>query len=479
MPNDTSGPDPDSHAIFIDPRNEGGDEGVASGMDTDDITTDTKDYETSPIIADVRDTGELEPVPSTSASAIESAPFDYDRYYDQAPGWPPPHDAVAPEPAPAARNRDGILFFGGAVAAAILGAALTVGLLAATGTLSTEREPLLDASADVEATVTTVAPRPEITNTIVNEIGAAVNPAAVALKTVPSIVTVTITDSEDAGSGSGSGVVITEDGYIATNEHVVNGGAKYFVTFEDGRVYEAELVGDDALTDLAVLKIEADDVTPIELGSSELLSLGDPAVAVGNPLGQRGGASISVGIISAFDRQVDFADGSSLFGMIQTDAAINNGSSGGALVDAEGRLIGITSAIGVSTSGPEGIGYAIPVELVQRITDEIIEIGDVAHPFLGVTIGTFVETLPDGAQRPAGAEVVTIEGTDSAAGTAGLQAGDVIVRIGDTPIASQTDLILAVRLYRVGDEVEFEALRDGEAFTVTVVMGQRPAEFGG
>jgi S1-C subfamily serine protease len=165
--------------------------------------------------------------------------------------------------------------------------------------------------------------------------------------------------------------------------------------------------------------------------------------------------------------------------MIQTDAAINSGSSGGALVNSEGQLIGITAAIGVSSAGPEGIGYAIPVELVQRITAEIIENGSVAHPFLGVTIGTFAEEQSDGAIRPTGAEVVTIEGDDSAAAAAGLRVGDVIVRIGDEEITSQTDLILAVRLYRVGDEVEFGAIRDGQVETFSVVLGQRPAAFGG
>ena len=251
------------------------------------------------------------------------------------------------------------------------------------------------------------------------------------------------------------------------------------MTFEDGRIYDAQLIGADPLTDLAVLKIDAAGLVPIDFGTSDSLSLGDPAVAVGNPLGQEGGSSISVGIVSAFDRRVDFGDGTALVGMIQTDAAINSGSSGGALVNAEGELIGITAAIGVSNAGPEGIGYAIPVEVVERITAEIIETGDVVHPFLGVTIGNYRETLADGGVIPAGALIDSIEGDGSAAGAAGLKEGDVIVQIGDKEILSRNDLILAVRLYRVGDTVEFVALRDGEPVTVSVVLGQRPAEFGG
>lgn len=435
------------------------------------------------------DTGEMEPLSTApvvagaaheaTPSAIEPVPFDYDNYYADDTAWTSPAAAATATAVAPKKNRDGVMFFVGALAAALLGAALTVGLLAATGTLTTETSSVTPEATAAPAVAAPVATTPVIENTIVNELGAAVNPTAIALKTVPSIVTVTTADAEGNPFGSGSGVVISVDGFIATNEHVVEGAGAWSVTFEDGRVYTAELVGSDPLTDLAVLKIEADNLVPIDFGSAEALLLGDPAVAIGNPLGQEGGSSISVGIVSAFDRTVNFGDDSPLVGMLQTDAAINSGSSGGALVNSEGQLIGITSAIGVSNAGPEGIGYAIPVEVVRRITDEIIEVGDVNHPFLGVTIATHEVVLADGGIVPAGAAVATIEGTDSAAGTAGLQPNDVIVRIGDKDIVSQNDLILAVRLYRVGDEVEFVVARDGSEESFLVVMGQRPAEFGG
>ena len=490
MSNDT--PEPpleDSHAPFIDGRNELTNESVASDMDDhitkpDEASTPTAPNTAPTGVVEADDTGELEAVaPVTTPSAIEPAPFDYDDYYGATEAaWPPvdPAPAVATVEESPKKNRDGVLFFVGALAAAFLGAALTVGLLAATGTLSGDPEAAPTTTvAQATTSVAESTPEPIIQNTIVNDIGSLVNPTAVAAKAIPSIVTVNTSDGNQNGLGSGSGVVISTDGYIVTNEHVVEGATRYAVTFEDGRVYEAELIGMDKLTDLAVLRISATDLIPIDFGSSDDLSLGDPAVAVGNPLGQAGGASVSVGIVSAFDRQVDFSDGSNLFGMIQTDAAINSGSSGGALVNSEGELIGVTAAIGVSQAGPEGIGYAIPVELVERITAEIIETGDVAHPFLGVTIGTAAIELEDGATVPAGAEVITIEGTDSAAGLAGLQEGDVIVRIGEKDITSQADLILAVRLYRVGEEVNFIAVRDGAEETFLVTMGQRPAEFGG
>lgn len=526
MPEDT--PD-DSHDSFISERNEAGDTGVLSDMDNTttsedaDSTQDVDGLQTtvdsqntadsgqptagseegatdssslftrdgSPSDADVVTTGEIEvPVVETppameSLDSVPTVTFDYDNYY----GSPGPvtrsastADSLpsAPSATPQQKDRTGLMFLG-ALAAGVLGAVITVGVFAATGSLSSQEIVTPTTVAVAAPAVTTV--QPQVTNQIINDIGSAVNPTAVALKVVPSIVTVNVFSEGDGttpvGTGSGSGVVISGDGYIVTNNHVIEGSDRIDVTFEDGRTYEAELIGADPLTDLAVLRISAENLVPVEFGSSDALVIGDPAVAIGNPLGQEGGSSVSIGIVSAFERRVEFGDGSLLHGMIQTDAAINSGSSGGALVNAEGELIGITSAIGVSQAGPEGIGYAIPVEVVDRITTEIIETGDVVHPFLGVTIGTFLEEAADGAISPSGSDIQSIEGTGSAAGNAGLEAGDVVIRIGDKTIRDQTDLILAVRLYRVGDMVEFEALRDGVSMTFDVTMGQRPGEIGG
>ncbi len=431
-------------------------------------------------------TGEIDQVAAASADVdpVATVAFDYDEYYGvpETPQRPIPVSERI-ERAEPKQKRSGVPFFVGALAAGVVGALVTLGVLTATGTFEQTEVPTTTVVSAEEAIAT--IPIPAVTTQIINDLGSAINPTAVAAKVVPSIVTVTVFENGTEGDngligvGSGSGVVVSKDGYIITNNHVIEGATDYRVEFEDGRVYTAELVGTDKLTDLAVLQISADNLVPIDLGSVDELSLGDPAIAVGNPLGQEGGSSVSVGIISAFDRRVDFSSTEFLHGMIQTDAAINSGSSGGALVNAAGELIGITSAIGVSQAGPEGIGYAIPVDLVKRISDEIIETGDVEHPFLGVTIGTFVDEASDGATVPSGADIQTIEGTDSAAGKAGLEPGDIIVRIGDKPISNQTDLILAVRLNRVGDDVEFGVIRDGEPMTFTVTLGQRPSEFGG
>ncbi|HZJ47785.1 MAG TPA: trypsin-like peptidase domain-containing protein, partial [Acidimicrobiia bacterium] len=265
-------------------------------------------------------------------------------------------------------------------------------------------------------------------------------------------------------------------GYVITNHHVVQDTTVSRIVLQDGRIYEAELVGSDAYTDLAVLKVVADGLTPIDFGSTEGLKIGQTAIAVGNPLGQVGGASETVGIISALSRMVQFGNDSSLYGMLQTDAPITSGSSGGALVDAEGNLIGITSAIGVGRGGAEGIGYAIPIELVERVTSEIIERGTVHHTFVGIYGSDFVKTADDGALVPGGAEIAELWDGESPAGDAGFLAGDVIVDVAGTPIRSMEDLVVTLRLYRVGDSVAVTVTRDGEAITANVILVERPAD---
>ena len=322
---------------------------------------------------------------------------------------------------------------------------------------------------------------PGATPTSVTEIIApgdgAVPAAAVGAKVIPSIVAIEIgRDTPDGffAEGSGSGVVLAEDGLIVTNQHVVDGADDIRVVLQNGRIYRAATLGGDVLTDLAVLEIEADALVPIELGSADDLRIGDPAVAVGNPLGLGGGPSLTVGVVSAFGREVQVGGGINdrLFGMIQTDAPITRGSSGGALVDAEGRLVGITTAIGVSDAGAEGIGFAIPVELVTRITDELVERGTVSHAFLGVTLSdAFSDQGP--ARVPKGADIVTVE-PGTAAATFGLEVGDRIVELDGREVRNNQDVINTLRRYRVGDVAELGIVRDGETLSVEVTLGERP-----
>jgi S1-C subfamily serine protease len=314
---------------------------------------------------------------------------------------------------------------------------------------------------------------------IVSDAGGSTSAATVGSKVTPSVVTVEVGDSAADGifrqTGLGSGVVLTSNGYIVTNHHVIDEAARIRIVIQDGTTYEGELVGSDARTDLAVIRIDATDLTPIDLGQTDTLSIGDTAIAVGNPLGLEGGASLTLGVLSAFEREVSTADSGTLFGMLQTDAPITRGSSGGALVDSEGRLIGITTAIGVSSAGAEGIGFAVPVEVVDRIAEELIETGDVRHAFLGVRLENFFEEVDGATSRPAGARVSDFpEGVESAAAGAGLRIDDVIIAANGDTVTTRDDLISILRRFRVGESVSLLVMRDGESLTFNVELGERP-----
>lgn len=296
----------------------------------------------------------------------------------------------------------------------------------------------------------------------------AVDASGVAAKTIPSIVTVQVSNG-GLGGGSGSGVIYDTLGRIITNDHVIEIGSEYRVILSDGRVYDAELLGSDPDTDLAVLQIEGTNLTPIEIGSADALSVGDPAVAVGSPLGLEGGPSLSVGVISAQGREVSTTATTTLYGMLQTDAPITQGSSGGALVDGQGRLVGITTAVGVSSVGVEGIGFATPIEIVQRVVDEIVATGSATSPFLGITGATAYAATDDGGDRPIGVDVISIE-PGSAADAAGLVEGDVLTAVNGTPIDTMDELVTELRRYSSGDEVTLSTSSSGD---LVVLLGSR------
>jgi S1-C subfamily serine protease len=389
-------------------------------------------------------------------------------------GYPSARSAHSVEPRVEARRRSSWF---GALVAGVAGALLTLGIVGLTGGFDDAALP-----ATTTAVATTSSPPDTVVQIreIITEGDDSAVAKAVATKVVPSVVTVEVGDAASPGDftpfASGSGVVLTSDGLIATNHHVIEDANETRVIFQNGRIYQATIVGSDSLTDLAVLKISADDLVPISLGSTEDLAIGDRAIAVGNPLGLRGGASLTVGVVSAFDREVDVGFGDVLVGMLQTDAPITQGSSGGALVDGQGRLIGITAAIGVSDAGAEGIGFAIPVELVERITSEIIESGAVHHAFLGVSLADSFATLDDGSVMPDGALITDYAGEGFAAEEGGLQPGDIVVRYDEFSVETRDDLIIGIRQYRVGDTVELEVRRSGTSVIVAVVLGERPTD---
>jgi S1-C subfamily serine protease len=266
--------------------------------------------------------------------------------------------------------------------------------------------------------------------------------------------------------------VFDGDGRIVTNDHVIAVGSDYRVVLADGRIYEAELIGSDPRTDLAVLDIDAGGLLPIELGSSESLDVGDPTIAVGSPLGLEGGPSLTVGVLSAFGRQVQTDATTFLVGMLQTDAPITQGSSGGALVDEQGRLVGITTAVGVSDVGIEGIGFATPIEIVTRVVGEIIEIGAATDPYMGVTGGTELADTGDGGLRPVG---VLVDGVQPgrAAEAAGIESGDLITAFDGIAVDTMDELIASLRRYGAGDTVELTIVRDGVEQSIEVQLGER------
>lgn len=288
------------------------------------------------------------------------------------------------------------------------------------------------------------------------------------------------TSSSTVESGSGSGVIFkaTEsEAYIVTNNHVIEGATEIEVSLENGAKETAQLVGADALTDLAVLKISAEHVEgTLEFGDSSVLRAGEEVLAIGNPLGLDFSRTVTQGIVSATDRtiSVDTSAGEWALDVLQTDAAINPGNSGGALINSSGQVIGINS-LKISESGVEGLGFAIPSNDVVPIVNQLIENGQIERPYMGVSLAS-LEELPQmylqevPADVTQGAMVMQIDSSSGAA-KAGLKAGDVIVKIDDVEVATSTDL--RKYLYNdlaVGDEVTLQVYSEGQLNTVTMTL---------
>ncbi|MBQ1432558.1 MAG: trypsin-like peptidase domain-containing protein [Ruminococcus sp.] len=277
-------------------------------------------------------------------------------------------------------------------------------------------------------------------------------------------------------AASGSGFIITDDGYIVTNYHVIEGANKVKVTTYDNTSYDAEVVGTDENNDIAVLKIDGKDLTPVTLGSSESLAVGDDVVAIGNPLGELT-FTLTSGVVSAMDRQI--TTGTSLMmDLIQTDCAINAGNSGGALFNMYGEVVGVTNAKYSSNSSTEAsidnIGFAIPIDTVKDIVTSIIEKGYVEKPYIGVGAET-VDPDMVAYGLPEGAVVRTItEG--SPAEKAGLQEKDIITKANDTEIKEANDLVKVVRKSSKGDELTLSVYRQGEEMTIKVIVDESKPE---
>jgi len=302
-----------------------------------------------------------------------------------------------------------------------------------------------------------------------------VGPAVVTVVgTVPG--QVTFFGRTPEGQSSGSGVIISSDGYIVTNNHVVENASDLTVILSDGTQLPAKLISTDIYADLAVLKVDGKMPTVISIGNSDNLKSGETVIAIGSPLGEFRN-TVTVGVISATGRSLDTGNGYSMEDLLQTDAAINQGNSGGPLVNLNGELVGINSLIvrggNGSTAVAEGLGFAIPSNTVKLISERIITQGYFARPYLGVSYQAINPSIAHRYNLPAqwGAYVTDVASGSPAAQT-GLQRGDIIVSIGDTVIGEQTPYVNALFEHQPGDQVTLKVMRNGSETSLNVTLGE-------
>lgn len=283
-------------------------------------------------------------------------------------------------------------------------------------------------------------------------------------------------ERETREEGLGSGVIVSPDGYILTNNHVVEGADELNVALPDDREFKAKVIGTDPKTDIAIIKIDAQNLPTVTLADSDKLRVGDIVFAIGNPLNV--GQTVTMGIVSALGRKnlhlLDDVGGYENF--IQTDAPINMGNSGGALVDAKGRLVGINSAIMSTTNGSMGIGFAVPINLAANVMESLIATGTVARGYLGVGVDPLTPELAEAMGKDAKGMVISTITPDSPAAKAGLKQEDVIVAINDKPVESLEVLRLIIAQTSPGTKVKIKYVRDGKPAEMEVALSRLPED---
>ena len=324
------------------------------------------------------------------------------------------------------------------------------------------------------------------TSSAVNILDYSDTSVAVAEKVLPSIVGITVTyqvstifGGSTSGEGSGSGIVISEDGYILTNNHVISSDSSSYYAIQeatgikiklygDDTSYDATVIGTDSYTDLAVLKIDKTGLTPATLGNSDNVKVGEFVMALGNPLGMN--YSVTAGVVSALDREIT-SEGTT-YHAIQTDAAINSGNSGGALVNANGEVIGINT-IKYAGTGIEGIGFAIPISSTTNIINQLIEFKTVKRPYIGISGSAVGENDSQRYNIPKGVYVESIE-KDSPAEKAGLQKGDIITKIEGKDVSSVDELNRIKYNYNIGDKVKLTIYRNNQEQEIEITLSETP-----
>jgi serine protease Do len=301
---------------------------------------------------------------------------------------------------------------------------------------------------------------------------------AISKKVGPAVVGITNIQGRDyfnnTLSSTGSGVIFdNKNGYIVTNYHVIEGSRNLMVTLNKEQQYEAEIVGYDVETDLAVIKIDAEGLPEAQLGDSSKLQVGELAVAIGNPLGNEFARTVTVGVISALNREITLYGSELSLELIQTDAAINPGNSGGALVNSQGQVVGINSSK-IARADVEGMGFAIPMNDVRPIIKQLIENGKVIRPFLGVYgLETITEKLSKWYDLPVGVYIGGIF-RGGPADRAGMQTDDVIVELAGKKITSYNDLKKELAKFKVGDEIKVVVNRKGKKIELSAVLDEKP-----
>ena len=311
-------------------------------------------------------------------------------------------------------------------------------------------------------------------NMTIQEITDAAKPSVVEIQT--ESVTSDAWMQQYVTQGAGSGVIITNDGYIVTNNHVIEGASKISVTTADGKSYDAKLIGTDPMTDVAVLKVNAKGLTPATYGNSDQLDVGDLAVAIGNPLGELGG-TVTAGIISALDRELVI--GGQTMRLLQTDSSINPGNSGGGLFNSDGQLIGIVVAKS-SGSDVEGLGFAIPINTAADVAHQLMDKGYVSgQPSTGMTYtesssssGGFESFF--GGQSSVSVYIYSVEGANAKA--AGFKSGDMVYAVDGEPITSFDELSAIITSHKVGDKVTYTIIRNGQEMNISFKLEEKGAQ---
>ncbi|MDR2108994.1 MAG: trypsin-like peptidase domain-containing protein [Coriobacteriales bacterium] len=389
--------------------------------------------------------------------------------------------AHQPLPAPSAKSSKAASFLIGLIGV-VIGALLSVGILYVV-TDGFHTNTVISTPSGGSGTPITINPSASDNATLAE---------AVAAKTMPSVVNIDVyanpSDNalfNDAGPalgegegnlekyGLGSGIILSADGYILTNYHVIEEGKQFLVSVDKDQKYEATVVGSDPSSDLAVLKVDATGLTPIEKADSNGVQIGEWVMALGSPFGLE--KSVSTGIVSALYRSTTMQStaGVTIYAnLIQTDAAINPGNSGGALVNAEGKLIGVNTLINSTSGTYSGVGFAIPSEYAIQVADQIMAGKTVEHPFLGVTLQTVTpgNARQLGTPETSGILIASVV-SGSAADQAGVKKGDVVVAFDGKEVATASELIINVRGHLVGDEVTLTVLRGSEKLDLKVTLG--------